>query len=133
MSVQDYLDCHYYTAEQLAECCDVSVATLETMIAQKLIPQPSYKVAGDILLSAAFGELEAQGAKAGSYFHPASQHWIARAQPLPKEQAAETLQKLFYANMAAELSHLNHRTYRTMAGHLPPDWKPELQAIGNLF
>jgi hypothetical protein len=112
MTVQDYLDRHYYTAEQLADCCDISVATLETMIAQKLIPQPSYKVMGDILLSAAFGELAAQGAKAGSYFHPASQHWITRARGLPNEQAAETLEKLFYVNMAAELSHLNRSTYR---------------------
>jgi hypothetical protein len=110
MSVQDYLDRHYYTAEQLAECCGVSVATLESMIAQKLIPQPSYRVVGDTLISAAFGELEAQGAKAGTYFHPTNQHWIARAQGIPDEHAAETLQKLFYVNMAVELSHLNHST-----------------------
>jgi Family of unknown function (DUF6058) len=112
MTVQDYLDRHYSTAEQLADHCSVSVAVLESMIAQKLIPQPSYKVESDILMSSAFGELNAPGARAGSYFHPASQYWIARAQSISEGQAADTLKKLFFVNMAAELCHLNNSTFR---------------------
>jgi Family of unknown function (DUF6058) len=112
MTVQDYLDRHYSTAEQLADSCSVSVDVLESMIAQKLIPQPSYKVVGEILISSAFGELDAPGARTGSYYHPASQHWIARAQSISEGQAADTLKKLFFVNMAAELSHLNNSTFR---------------------
>jgi hypothetical protein len=112
MTVQDYLDRHYSTAEQIADSCGISVAELESMIAQKLIPQPSYKVVGDILISSAFGELDAPKLKAGSYFHPASKHWIERAQSISEGQAADKLKKLFFDNMALELSHLNNSTFR---------------------
>jgi hypothetical protein len=80
-------------------------------------------VVGDILLSAAFGELDAKGAKAGAYFHPASQYWIVRAQGISGQHIAETLQKLFYVNMAVELSHLNHSTYR-MVDAFDDDGRP---------
>ena len=112
MTVQEYLDRHYYTAEQLADYSGVPVTLLESLMAQHLIPRPSDKVAGDILTSSAFGELDAQGAKAGSYYHPSSQQWIARAQSIAGEKAADALEKFFFVNMAVELSHLNHRMYR---------------------
>jgi hypothetical protein len=112
MTVQDYLDQHYWTAKQLAAKCALSVDALDRMIAAGLVPQPSYVVAGKTLKSAAFGLLDGQGAAAGDYFHPATESWIERARDVAGGNKAEVLRKLFFDNMAQELEVLNQDVWR---------------------
>ena len=112
MTVQDYLDRYYWNAFKLAECNELSIVELDQMIVARLIPKASYVVTGAILKSAAFGDLDAQGARDGAYFHPASSEWIRRAQSLPAPQNPDALKQQFFAGIGTELAILNRDVWR---------------------
>jgi hypothetical protein len=112
MTVGDYLGLHYWNEQKLAEQCKLTVFALENMVADGLIPRPSYTVSGNVLVSAAFGELEAQDAPEGSYFHPATVSWINRAQEMESTNDSSALRQLFHNNMAAALADLDRDTWR---------------------
>ncbi len=112
MTVQAYLDQYYWDADKLSIHCGLSVAELRGMITAGFIPKPSYVVKSSVLKSAAFGDLDAQNARDGAYFHPASAVWVAQARNLTGSQILERLKLQFSDNMAAELAILNGTVWR---------------------
>jgi hypothetical protein len=112
MTVQDYLNQHYWDADTLAAKQGLTTCELDRMIEEALIPKPSYVVAGCVITSAAFGDLDAQGANDGAYFHPANSNWIERAQRYSSTQTANALKMLYFDNMANELAAVNRDIYR---------------------
>ena len=112
-----YLECHYLTAEQLAANCSISTSELASLVAEKLVPHPSYTVnQGDTLVSQAFGELVVRNAAPGQYFHPGNSHWIKLALEETSRsgllRAHRELKKQFKSRYAAALRELNDSTFR---------------------
>lgn len=71
ISLEVYLKRNYQTADQLAAVCSISADELATLVREQLVPAASYTVVDcDRFISQAFGELDAQGAVSGQYFHP---------------------------------------------------------------
>lgn len=115
--LETYLKSNYRTANELAAACDISVDELDGLVKEKLVPEPSYIVnSQDTLISQAFGDLPAQGARAGRYFHPGNAAWIILALDAKKESGAEqahrNLKDRFKRNFIAALQELDKKTFR---------------------
>lgn len=115
--LDNYLSTHFLNAEQLAAAAGIAVEMHAAMIANRLVPAPSYVIDSEgIITSFVFGAMEAAGATPGQYFHPAQLTWIARARGVldatPAYEAEAQLQTQFCANFAAALATLNLSTWR---------------------
>lgn len=107
-----YLRHHYWTAAQLANACGLTLEQLDALLAEDLVPAPSYVVdANGALHSAAFGEFPQAGATPGRYFHPGTVAWVARAREAraqsPADAARATLEQRFRHGFAAALAGLD--------------------------
>ena len=78
-ATQTYLDAHFCDASVLAESAGIPETTLEGLVAAGMVPQPAYVVAGDTLVSAAFGPLDCNGLRPGQYHRKAAAPWAVRA------------------------------------------------------
>lgn len=111
-----YLAEYYLNAEQLAAAAALTVAQLDELIAQQLVPMPAYEIKGGRLHSFVFGDMAAPGASAGRFFPAAQLAWIslarqARAQA-DVQQAQAQLRQQFAARYGAALATLNLTTWR---------------------
>lgn len=112
-----YLSQYFLDTEQMAAASGLPVASLLTLVRERLVPGPSYVVAnGAMLKSYVFGEMAAGAAKEGSYFHPATAVWVDRAihviAEVGREQAGGVLRARFAERMQAALAELNDSTWR---------------------
>lgn len=115
--LKEYLEQHYLNETQLAGAAAITGAELAALINERLIPEASYVVtARDTVRSFAFGELNASGARPGSYFPPAQLAWIALAREAlaygSTQEAHALLKKHFMLRYAAALATLNQSTWR---------------------
>ena len=115
--LETYLKNNYQTADELATACNISVDELSGLVKEKLVPEPSYTVnAQDTLISQAFGELPAQGARAAQYFHPGNAAWITVALDAKKtcgaQQAHRNLKDRFKRNFISALQELDKTLFR---------------------
>jgi hypothetical protein len=74
-----YLATHFLAPAALAERAGIDRARLQALVDGGLVPQPSYTVIGDRLVSAAFGELACPGLEPGAYFHRGMHVWVDAA------------------------------------------------------
>ncbi|MGN7832435.1 DUF6058 family natural product biosynthesis protein [Pseudoxanthomonas sp. 22568] len=112
-----YLRHHYWTDTQLANACGLTLEQLDALLAEDLVPAPSYVVSADgTLHSAAFGEFPQTGATPGRYFHPGTVAWVTRAQEARAQGGAEaaraTLEQRFRHGFAAALAGLDRELAR---------------------
>jgi hypothetical protein len=109
--LDNYLAAHYLTTTQLAVAAGLTVAELDAMVANRLVPAPSYVVEPNgTVVSFVFGAMAAPGTKPGRYFHPAQLAWLARARNgLGTEAHAKGE---FTTAYAAALATLNSTTWR---------------------
>jgi hypothetical protein len=78
-TTRDYLARRFVGAERLGAAAGVSGAEVEALVADGLLPQPSYVVADGRLISVAFGPLDGQGLIDGAYFHTGMAVWLDEA------------------------------------------------------
>jgi len=71
-----YLAAHFLAPAALAERAGIDRERLQALVDDGLVPQPSYSVTGDRLVSVAFGELICPGLDAGAYFHRGMRVWV---------------------------------------------------------
>lgn len=112
-----YLAQHYLSEAQLLAAAAIGSAEHAAMIANRLVPAPSYIVSDQgTVASFVFGEMAATGSTPGRYFRPSQLVWIARARDLlasyPAQDASRRLEDSFRANFAASLATLNLTTWR---------------------
>jgi hypothetical protein len=115
--LENYLQNRFMKIEQLAAACDASVPEIESLISEKLIPNPTYVVSDQgKIRSNLFGELEAEGATPGRYFHPATVVWICIANEILLEykgqDARNEMKHRFTERFCAALSLLNETCWR---------------------
>lgn len=106
--MQDYLERHFLTASQVAESIGLSNDELDRLVEARVVPQPSYVVLPDRIVSVAFGELANDGANPGSYFAASQIHWLARALDAGKEP----LEAAFREEMAVALAEADRSIHR---------------------
>ena len=116
-NLEDYLKRNYQTTDQLAAVCSISADELAMLVREQLVPAASYTVVDcDRFISQAFGELEAQGAVPGQYFHPGNAAWITLAletrRRVGPNKAHDELKERFKNNFAAALKELDQTTFR---------------------
>lgn len=105
-----YLQKHYLSAEKFAALCGLSAERLDQLIQSGLVPAPSYVVtSASTVKSSVFGEMDAPGSIAGSYFHPKGKVWVELAL---SEQNATALKNRFAQNFISALTDLNTSTWR---------------------
>lgn len=107
--MQDYLGRHFRTASQIAESCGLSSEVLDQLIEVRAVPQPSYVVQPDRVMSAAFGELVNDGAASGRYFAPSQANWVKRALDV---SGSEPLLAAFREEMARALADADRLIHR---------------------
>jgi hypothetical protein len=117
MTLDDYLSLHFITQAELAARCNLSCDELSQLIEQRLVMAPSYTVSQErTIASHVFGSMRCDGARAGSYFHPASVTWVNRAVAVVDEvgelAALDTLHQGFAHNFSAALKELNSTLWR---------------------
>lgn len=115
--LNDYFVRHFLNAEQFAAACGISTTELAALVQERLVPAPSYVVAGSSTLSShVFGTLPAPGAKDGEYFHRSGAVWVQRAQRAIEKKgygnAHDALKKQFVANFSTALAALDANTWR---------------------
>jgi Family of unknown function (DUF6058) len=111
--LDSYLATHYLDANQFADFCSITNAALSALIVQQLIPEPSYRVSNSATLySYAFGEMDAPGAKAGEYFHPANRAWVLLAQSSEFSGDASQLKARFLDKLKSALAEFNQTLFR---------------------
>ena len=101
-ATQTYLDAHFCDASVLAESAGIPETTLEGLVAAGMVPQPAYVVAGDTLVSAAFGPLDGNGLRPGQYHRKAAAPWAVRAAAFGGD-AARAFELELRAELAAAL------------------------------
>lgn len=104
-AMQAYLDRYYCEAAVVARDCGISIAEVERLVADGVVPKPSYTVFDDRIVSAAFGDLPNDGVVPGRYFAPSQCAWIERA----RDAAAEAT---FRECMTAALAKANRLIFR---------------------
>lgn len=110
MTVQDYLDRHYVTADTFAQMCGLSREELDHYVKEGVLAAPSYSVSGTVLHSAAFGDLDAGvGTRDGDYFHPGMAKWVKRVH---EAGDLSQLRALFQTEMAIALADADQSTWR---------------------
>lgn len=129
-SLDDYLSEHFITLGELAARCGLSSDELSQLIQQKLVMAPSYTISqSHTITSHVFGVMRCEGARDGSYFHPASEVWVNRAVAVMRDvgeiAALDTLQRTFEQNFGAALRELNTTLWRlpdclTESGEIVP-------------
>jgi hypothetical protein len=125
-----YLARHYLTEAQIAHAAGIGVNEHAILIAEQLVPAPSYVVSADgKLRSYVFGEMDAGASKAGRYFHTAQVVWIARARAAragaSAQEAALHLKVRFLAGFNGALADLDRSTCR-----LPDSFSDQGAPIG---
>lgn len=115
--LEAYLSTHFLKAEDLASSCQLSHEAFLGFVRDRLVPGPSYIVTGTSQLkSFVFGEMAADYAQDGEYFHPATAAWAKRAQDViaevGRERAYDVLKLRFEQNFRAALADLNGATWR---------------------
>jgi hypothetical protein len=120
-STQDYLDRHYLDQTQFAEHCGLCHQDIAELVADGLIPAPSYLVIdAQRCKSVVFGELldpdSTTELRVGTYFHPAASAWTKHAfdtlQIHGPDEAKAILRKLFAEEFAQALAIENGNTFR---------------------
>ena len=110
-TLDTYLSRYFITQAELAARCDLSGDELARLIERKLVTSPSYTVSRSMITSRVFGSLRSDGAREGSYFHPASVAWVKRAVAVVghvgEREALDTLRVGFAHNFSAALRELN--------------------------
>jgi hypothetical protein len=113
-SLDAYLARHYLNQDQLLAAAAISVDELERLIARRLVPEPSYVVtAPGRVTSFVFGEMDAEGATPGRYFHPTQLSWLSLARTT-SSLTEDQLKEHFSARFIAALSILNRTTWRLL-------------------
>jgi hypothetical protein len=117
VTLDTYLSLHFITQAELAARCGLSCDELSRLIEQRLVMAPSYTVSrSHTLTSHVFGSLRCDGARDGSYFHPASVPWVNRAlaavDDVGEIAALDTLHRSFAHNFSAALTDLNSTLWR---------------------
>lgn len=111
-----YLEQYYLTPAQLAAICSISSDELASLVSEGLVPQPSYIITGDTLVSQAFGEFQVKGSTPGQYFHPGNAKWVVLAMQLKGElgveQARDGLKRRFKNNFAVALGEMDKTIFR---------------------
>lgn len=109
--LDNYLAAHYLTATQLAVAAGLTIAELDVMIGNRLVPAPSYVVEPNgTVVSFVFGAMAAPGTKPGRYFHPAQLVWLARARDGVRTETH--VKEEFTTAYAAALAKHNSTTWR---------------------
>ncbi len=114
-ALNNYLAKHYWNEAQLTSAAGISVALLDALIGDELVPAPSYVVTESGMVgSFVFGEMAAPGSTPGRYFHPSQLVWIALAHKAIAEggDARARLEQQFTGNFSAALAALNGSTWR---------------------
>jgi hypothetical protein len=115
------LDCYLYqfflNSEQLATTCGLSPERLSQLVADELIPAPSYIVSeSSVISSFVFGRMEAKGAIDGQYFHPTTSVWVNKAiyaiSEFGQAGAQIELKRQFTKNLKMALSELDKSIWR---------------------
>lgn len=73
--LQDYLNRHYITRNELLAQLGITTTELDSAIAVGMLPACSYRVQNGTVSTAVFGEHPAPGCCAGEYFAPAVAAW----------------------------------------------------------
>lgn len=99
-----YLAAHFLDEPRFASCCGVSVEALSGLVADRLVPGPSYVISPSFVLSSpVFQDLEAPGSAPGRYHRPEHAVWVARARAVIAETGREGAQDRLKARFIAEL------------------------------
>jgi hypothetical protein len=117
MTLDTYLSLHFMTQAELAGRCDLSGEELSRLIEKSLVMSPSYTISeSNTITSHVFGSLSCDGAREGSYFHPASVAWVNRALAVVEDvgeiAALDVLQRSFAHNLSLALKELNSTVWR---------------------
>lgn len=117
--MQAYLEQHFRTAAQIAEKSGLSDDEFDRLVEARVVPQPSYIVQPDRIVSVAFGELANDGANPGRYFAHSQSLWLARA----RDKGGEAIQTAFREEMALALAEADRSIHR-MADSFDDQGKP---------
>src|SRR3954453_8231041 len=102
-TLADYLNRYFINLAQVASITRIPAAEVESLIAAKLAPAPSYVVTSDgKFVSCVFGGFDATNVPEGRYFHKAAHVWVSRGKEardrLGIDAAREQLRSKFKAN-----------------------------------
>lgn len=112
---RDYLEDRFVPRAMFCEIAEVDEREFARQLDGHLVPSPSYTVAGNMLRSAAFGDLGLTDAADGEYFPPDAQAWVRKASELTaanREQATQAMRQAFVEELTVALSEWNRNQWR---------------------
>ena len=138
-SIESYLREHFLSAAQFAECCDVASDELTALVADALVPGPTYRVdAEGNMHSLAFGTIPTAGAPAGQWFNAHGANWVARARQAltahagDRGNAALALKEDFHDRYRAALV-AEHEAHGPIPGFVDQDNRFDFAAFEQAF
>ncbi|WP_428717863.1 DUF6058 family natural product biosynthesis protein [Undibacterium curvum] len=115
--LDDYLQRYFLPTSAYAAHCGIDQTMLRTLLAEGLIPAPSYIVdSTGRVHSKIFGSMEAAGSKAGEFFRPEYQGWVKfvlnTGAGLSGHLQQAQIKAAFFQQLNTELKHLHLMLWR---------------------